>query len=46
MFMKHTPSHNYNMRQHIAYKIPHRKTNIKQSTPTYVGTTLSNTLIM
>ena len=31
MFIKHTPSHNHNMRQHIAYKIPHYKTNTKQT---------------
>ena len=46
MFMMHTPSHNYNMRQHIAYKIPHCKTNIKQNTLTYVGPKLWNTVIM
>ena len=46
MFMKHTPSHNYNMRQHVAYKLPHCKTNTKQKTLTYVGPKLWNTVIM
>ena len=32
MFIKHTPSHNYNMRQYIPYKIPHCKTITKQNT--------------
>ena len=32
ILMKHTPSHTYNMRQHIiAYKIPYCKTNTKQN---------------
>ena len=46
MFMKHTPTHNYNVIQHIAYKIPLCKTNIKQNTTTYVGPKLWNTVIM
>ena len=46
MFMKHTLSHNYNMRQHVAYKIPHCKTNTTQNTLTYVGPKLWNTVIM
>ena len=45
MLMKHTPSHNYNMR-HIAYKIPHCKTYTKQNTLTYVGQKLWNIIIM
>ena len=44
--MKHTRSHNYNMRQHIAYKIVHCKTNTKQNTLTHVGPKLWNTVIM
>ena len=46
IFMKHTLSHNYNMRQHIADKIQHCKTNTKQNTLTYVGPKLWNTVIM
>ena len=46
MVIKHTPSHNYNMRQHIAYKIPHCKSNTKQNTLTYAGPKLSNTVVM
>ena len=46
MFMNHTPSHNYNMRQHVAYKKTHCKTNTKQNTLTYIGPTLWNTVIM
>ena len=46
MFMKHTLSHNYNMRKHVAYKIPHCKINTKQNTLTYVGPKLWNTVIM
>ena len=46
MFMKHTPSHNYNMRQHIAYKIPHCKTNTRQNTFAHAGSKLRNTVIM
>ena len=38
--------HNYNMRQHIAYKIPHCKTNTKQNTLTEVGPKPWNTVIM
>ena len=44
--MKHTPSHNYNMRQHVAYKIPQCKTNTKQNTLTYIGPNLWNIVIM
>ena len=44
MSTRHTPAHNYNMRRHIAYKIPHCKTNIKQNTLTYFASTLWNTL--
>ena len=46
MFVKHTPSHNYNMRQHVAYKIPQCKTNTKQNTLTYIGPKLWNIVIM
>ncbi len=46
MFMKHTPSHNYNMRQHVAFKIQNCKTNTKQNTLTYVGPKLWNTVII
>ena len=46
IFMKHTPSHNYNMRQHVPYMIPYCKTNTKQNTLTYVGQQLWNTVIM
>ena len=46
MFMEHKPSHNYNMRQHIAYKILHFKTNTRQNTLAYVGPKLLNTIIM
>ena len=46
LFMKHTSSHNYNMRQYVAYKIPHCKTNTKQNTLTYVGPNLWHTVIM
>ena len=44
--MKHTPSHTYNMRQYIAYKKTHCKTNTKQNPLTYVGPTLWNIVIM
>ena len=46
MFMKHTSSHNDNIRQHVAYKIPHCKTNTRQNTLAYVGPKLWNTIIM
>ena len=46
MFMKHTASHNYNMRQHITYKIPHYKTNTRQNTLAYAASELWNTVTM
>ena len=33
MLIKHTTSHNYHMRQHIAYKIPHCKANTRRKKP-------------
>ena len=36
-FLKHPPSHNYDMRQHVAYKIPHCKANTRQNTLADIG---------
>ena len=41
MIMKHTPAHNYNMRQNVAYKMSH----CKQNTLAYFGPKLWNTII-
>ena len=46
MFIKHTPSHNYNMRQHVDYKTQYCKTITKQNTLTYIGPKLRNTVII
>ena len=46
LFMKYTPSRKYNIRQHIAFKIPHFKPNTRQNTLGYVGPKLLNTIIM
>ena len=46
MFMKHTPSHNYNMRQNIAYKNTTLQNQYQTKHTHYVGPKLWNTVIM